>query len=134
MGSVYRAPLSTGRVGKKHLSSDAFANTVRGHVCSVHTTHVYVPYRWAMFSSRVVWTGAREHGLRTRVSKMTHVGHPCSQPVNTGSVYQLQLQWHQLIIIKSMKNVLLQHLRNHQLSALMLLARQRKFWKFYSSK
>jgi len=73
MSSVYRAPLSTGRVGKKHLSCNAFANTVRGHVCSVHTTHVYVPYRWAMFSSRVVWTGTREHGLRTWVSKMTHM-------------------------------------------------------------
>jgi len=44
-----------------------FANTAREHGCSVCTGRVNGP------CSRVLWTGAREHGPRTRVSKMTPV-------------------------------------------------------------
>ena len=42
-------------------------DTDRVHGCSVHTTCVHGPCRRAVLT--VVWTGAREHGPRTRVSK-----------------------------------------------------------------
>jgi len=35
-GSVYRAPGSTSRVGKKHCRTVLFAITARWHGCSVH--------------------------------------------------------------------------------------------------
>jgi len=42
-GSVYRAPMFTGRVGKKHFMTVLFANTAHGHRFSVHTTSVHGP-------------------------------------------------------------------------------------------
>jgi len=54
-GSVYRAPVSTGRVGKKHCTTTLFANTAREHGCSLHTTRVHKPSR-----------RTREHGPSRR--------------------------------------------------------------------
>jgi len=54
-GSVYRVPVFTGRVDKKTLHDNVFANTARRHGCSVDTTRDHGPW------TRPVNT-AREHG------------------------------------------------------------------------
>ena len=41
-----------------------FANTARGHLCSVHTVRVYGPYRRAVFTNNVA---KMIHVLDTRV-------------------------------------------------------------------
>jgi len=75
-GSVYRAPVYTGRVGKKQDFRELIsANTIRGHGCSVHATRFHGPCRRAMFTCVL---DTRVHG-------------PWTQPVSTGSLYRALL-------------------------------------------
>jgi len=42
-GTLHGAPVSTGRIGKNIALTMLFANTARGHGCSVHSARVHGP-------------------------------------------------------------------------------------------
>jgi len=55
-GCVYRAPVSTGRVGEKHCKTMLFANTARGHGHSVHATRDHGPWTRHVITDSVYGT------------------------------------------------------------------------------
>jgi len=104
-GREYLAPVFTGRVGKQQCTTMLFADTARGHGCSVHTTeHPYPPAVSAKsivvhccLPTRPVNMVPGTHGPCSQCGpapvNTARIGHPCSRlmmmkrPVNTGSMY-----------------------------------------------